>query len=240
MTSVITAAAFVPSAPILIPEVASGAADELTDLRAIAIAAIARAAESADHVVIVAAGSRTRHFDKGIGTFAGFGVPLTVTIDSSSPVAAGKQVDEIGVAASIGVWLLDQTGWSGPRSVVEIARDESQNQLVELSMELANSPGSIAFVVVADGSAARTEKAPGYLHPDATAFDALLEDALASGNVQSLASLDRTQAANVVAAGWPAWQVAALAMQGHDIEARCDYADAPYGVGYFVASWVCS
>lgn len=236
----ITAAAFVPSAPILIPEVASGAAAELTDLRAIAIAAIARVAESAEHVIIVAAGSRTRQFDTGIGTFAGFGVPLTVAIDPSSRVEAGEQVDEIGVAASIGVWLLDQTQWSGARSVVEIGPDESQTRLAELAIELAESASSVALVIVADGSAARTEKSPGYLHPDATHFDVLIEQALASGRAQALADLDRAQAQAVMAAGWPAWQVAALAMQGREIEASCDVADAPFGVGYFVASWVCS
>jgi hypothetical protein len=237
---VIVAAAFVPSAPILIPEVASGAAEELNDVRAKAIASIQRAAASADHVAIVGAGSRTRLFENGVGTFAGFGVPLTVTIDPNSRAHAGEQVDEIGVAASIGVWLLDQTQWSGARSVVEIGPDESQTRLAELAIELAESASSVALVIVADGSAARTEKAPGYLHPDATHFDVLIEQALASGRAQALADLDRAQAQAVMAAGWPAWQVAALAMQGREIEASCDVADAPFGVGYFVASWVCS
>jgi len=236
---VIVAAVFVPSAPILIPQIASGAAHELDELRAVAIATIDRVVESAERVVIVGAGERTHRFDTGIGTFAGFGVPLSVTLDRSASVDVSEPADGLGLAASIGVWLLDQTRWTGPRNVIEISSDESVENIAALVQEVAAAPDRTVLLVVADGSAARTEKAPGYLHPDATAFDALVEDALMSGSAQGLASLDRALAEAVMAAGWPAWQFAAESMRDRAVEAGCEYAEAPYGVGYFVASWVC-
>ena len=234
----ITACAFVPSTPLLIPEVASGAASELEDLRRAAIDAVGRAVGSADRVVIIGAGAETRLFIDAVGTMAGFGVPVTVAVRPHGEAISAEPTNQLGVAATLGVWLLDQTTHSGSRSVLEIAIDENQKRIDEIAAEISSSSDSIALVVVADGSAARTEKAPGYLHPDAIAFDVLVEAALTTGDAQALAALDQAQAQAVISSGWPAWHVAGLAMASHDVKASFDRFDATYGVGYFVATWI--
>jgi hypothetical protein len=92
---------------------------------------------------------------------------------------------------------------------------------------------------VGDGSAARTEKAPGYLHADAESFDGDVERALRTADISALQALDPERARTVMAAGWPAWRAAAAALAGVGAEATAtlNYAGAPYGVGYFVAEW---
>jgi aromatic ring-opening dioxygenase LigB subunit len=92
--------------------------------------------------------------------------------------------------------------------------------------------------VVADGSAARTEKAPASLHPDASAFDGSVADALRNGDPARLASLDRDLAAEVSSAGWPAWSAAAAALGSATYDATLLADEAPFGVGYLVATWI--
>ncbi len=238
----ITAIAFVPSTPMLIPEVASGASDELDLARTCSIDAIRGVIDGADAVVVLGVGARTRHLDDAVGSFEGFGVPVSVSLNRNgvAETSASTSSTDVGLASTVGIWLLSQTQWQGRNTVYEVAADETQDGLAQVATDVAASPGSTALIIVADGSAARTEKSPGYLHPDATAFDGLVEQALLEGNPALLASLDRGQADSVMAAGWPAWQVAALSLEGREIQARCDYSEAPYGVGYFVATWACS
>jgi len=238
----ITAIAFVPSTPMLIPAVASGASAELDLARTCSIDAINRVTKMADEVVIVGAGPYTRRLDDAVGTLDGFGVPVSVSLNPDRVVEASARTSStnVGLASTVGIWLLSQTQWQGARAVHEVSVDETQDGLAQVATDVAALPGSTALIIVGDGSAARTEKSPGYLHPDATAFDGLVQQALVAGDPTLLASLDRSQAQGVMAAGWPAWQVAALAVEGRNIQARCDYSEAPYGVGYFVATWVCS
>jgi aromatic ring-opening dioxygenase LigB subunit len=99
----------------------------------------------------------------------------------------------------------------------------------------------VALLVMGDGTARRGEKAPGYADPRAEAFDATVVRALAGGDPRTLADLDPTLAAELLVAGRAPWQVlagAALAARpGGAWRADLRYADAPYGVGYAVASW---
>jgi hypothetical protein len=93
-----------------------------------------------------------------------------------------------------------------------------------------------ALLVVADGSAKRTEKAPGHLDARAEAFDAQVAAALRAGDPAALGALDPVLAAELWAGGVPAWHAAA-ALPGR-WDATLSYDAAPHGVGYFVARWV--
>jgi hypothetical protein len=100
----------------------------------------------------------------------------------------------------------------------------------------ADLPAADCLVVVGDGSAKRTEKAPGHLDLRAEAFDRSVERALADGDPESLAALDAALAAELWASGVTAWR-AVLRLAPGPWRGRVLYADAPYGVGYVVATW---
>ena len=90
---------------------------------------------------------------------------------------------------------------------------------------------------MADGSARRTEKAPGHLHPDAEEFDDAIEKALRTGDSETLASLDLERAGELWCQGAPGFRLMGEVARGKGIRAEVTYADAPYGVAWWVARW---
>jgi hypothetical protein len=234
---VITGAAFVPSTPMLVPAVASGAADELADVRVASLAALRRVlAAGAERVVVLGAGREIRTHFSGTGSLRGLGVDLDVPLDPANPGGGAP----LPLALTIGAWLLAQAGWPGDRTALELDPGAGTATIASVATALANETTRSVLLVVADGSAARSEKAPASLHPDAAAFDADVAAALASGHPHLLAEVDRDRAAAVSAQGWPAWHAAAVALAvgqdaPYDAEVLADV--APYGVGYLVAAW---
>jgi hypothetical protein len=91
--------------------------------------------------------------------------------------------------------------------------------------------------VLGDGSARRSTSAPGYFDERAADFDAAVASALRSGNPATLCQLDAALGGQLLAAGVPAWHAAGQALGQRRYDARLHYDEAPYGVGYFVASW---
>lgn len=96
-------------------------------------------------------------------------------------------------------------------------------------------PEASSYLVVGDGTAKRTARAPGHLDDRAEGFDAEVVAALAGGEPTRLAGLDRDLAEVLWVHGLAAWQAAA-ALPG-PWRAAVTYAEAPYGVGYVVATW---
>jgi len=96
---------------------------------------------------------------------------------------------------------------------------------------------STAVIVMADGSACRGEKAPGHLHPDAIPFDEAIERALRTGDVDALAGIDPTQAHELWCEGAAGFHVLSEIARGRQIATDVSYADAPYGVAWWVARW---
>ena len=244
----ITGVAFVPSTPLLVPEVSAGASPELDDVRAACDRALGRLLDTdPDRIVVVGAGRETREHRAGTGSLRGFGVAFDVALDPSSPAttrATGSGTTssgELPLSLTIGAWLLERVDWRGERAALELDERASQATLAAVATALAGEPFRSALLVVADGSAARSVKAPASLHPDAEAFDATVATALASGRPSDLTAVSRERATAVSAAGWPAWFVAATtAAVSHDGPwlAQVDTDVAPYGVGYFVATWL--
>ena len=93
-------------------------------------------------------------------------------------------------------------------------------------------------LVVANGTACRSEKAPGHLDERSFAYDRAIEDALRSGAPEQLRDLDEQLGAEL----W-AYDVAALRRLGEQVtgpvDAEVDHADDPYGVQYWVVRWTC-
>ena len=94
-------------------------------------------------------------------------------------------------------------------------------------------------LVVANGSATRTEKAPGHLDERAEAFDAAIGRALAAGDPAALRDIDLTLAAELWAMP-DAGVLCDLATLVPPVsEVHVDYDDAPFGVQYWVVRWLC-
>jgi hypothetical protein len=100
-----------------------------------------------------------------------------------------------------------------------------------------NAPGE-SRLVVGNGSAKRTEKAPGAFDERAEAFDAALGGALRAGDLEAIAATDLDLAAEL----WAdvADLVAAAGELGPVTSVQVDYDDAPYGVQYWVVRWTCA
>ncbi len=210
---------------MLVPEVAGGAAPELDALRGACHVSIRSLVPGADLLVVVGAGPETRDFGAdAAGTLRPYGVP--VTVGTGEPV--------LPLSLTIGRWLL------GEREAVfqSIAEDASPVACARLGAELAARAPRVALLVMGDGAACRTERAPGYFDPRSAEFDAGAALALASADTGALSRVDPGLAAELHAAGRAPWQVLAGAAGDGRFTAELLADEAPYGVGYLVASWV--
>ncbi len=94
------------------------------------------------------------------------------------------------------------------------------------------------FLVVANGSATRGEKAPGHLDQRSFAFDAAIDTALRAGDPGALRELDASLGVELWAYDVPALQALGSAVEDV-VQASVTYADDTYGVQYWVARWTC-
>jgi hypothetical protein len=114
---------------------------------------------------------------------------------------------------------------------------EAQVALPRTAAELRASPDPVTLVAMADGSARRSDRAPGHVHPAALAFDDCVERALRSGDAETLAGLDPQVAEELWCAGVPALRLVGELARDREVSAAVRYADAPYGVAWWVARW---
>jgi hypothetical protein len=232
---VLVAAAVCPHPPLLIPEVAVGAAAELDALRTACDEAVGRlTAAEPDVVVIVGAGVVSGEFPPDArGSLVGYGVAVGVLLGETGGSAAAR----LPLSLTIGTWLLHRSGWTGERIAYAVADGESTARYAQMGAELAARAPRVALLVMGDGSACRTEKAPGYIDERAEPFDSTVAAALGKPDPDALLALDPDLARDLLVAGRAAWQVLAGAASGQSYEADLLYDDAPYGVGYLVATW---
>ena len=156
------------------------------------------------------------------GTFAPWG----------EPVALGAPGCELPLSLLVGLWLLSRQ----PDRMLGVAADAPPDECAALGAE-AVAGMSVALLVMGDGSARLQEKSPGYADPRAPAFDRTVAEALAAGDPAAFAALDPGLAADLWVAGRAPWQVLAGAAGPSRRTAVLRHDEAPYGVGYFVASW---
>src|SRR5450755_1123465 len=136
----------------------------------------------------------------------------------------------------LGALLLDQAGYAGRRILQAAGQDEPPTACVELGEQLAQPAERVALLVMADGSARRSRRAPGHLDERSAGFDAEVERAIRAGDLGALTAVDPVLARELMATGRPAWQVLAGAMRALRPTADILYAGDPFGVAYLVAS----
>jgi hypothetical protein len=232
----LVAAAVCPHPPLLVPQVASGAAEELAGVREACDTAVdALAAAQPDRLVVVGTDSNTREFRP---PYRASLAPWGVALDVVAP-PPGVDAPALPLSLLVGAWLLRRRGslhrW--PVRMQAVRGDATAGECARVAGELTAAPGRVAMLCMGDGAARHGEKAPGYADPRAEAFDAEVARALADGDPAALRALDAGLAGELMAAGRAAWQVLAAAAGDRRWRAELRYADHPYGVGYLVASW---
>ncbi|WP_419998392.1 class III extradiol dioxygenase subunit B-like domain-containing protein [Streptomyces boninensis] len=234
------AAACCPCPPLLVPEVASGAAAELDELRAACSDAVGLLAAARPERLIVVGpaeqAGRGPHPQGSTGSFKGFGVDLQVRLGPGDD-GGGESARELPPSLAVGAWLLERAQWAEPVEALGVGEPLAAESCLEVGRELAAGAGRVALLVMGDGSACRTEKAPGYFDERAAPFDAAAARALGAADLAALAGLDAELAYDLQASGRACWQVLAGAAEGADLRGTLRYDEAPYGVGYFVATW---
>ncbi|GAB2669803.1 class III extradiol dioxygenase subunit B-like domain-containing protein [Kribbella swartbergensis] len=221
----VVCAAVCPHPPLLVPEVASGAAPELDDLRAACLAAIDHLS-AAERLLVVGSGPEREYDESAGGSFGAYGAP-------GVRVGTGDAVLPLSLA--MGAWLVDQTKAAGlPRTYLAVPPDESPAACVRRGREIAQGNDRIGLLVMGDGSARRSEHSPVHLHPRAEIFDTTVANAFDRADSAVLAALDPDLAAELQAAGRAPWQVLAGAL-APELTGHLTHHTAPYGVGYLVA-----
>ncbi|MBB5937523.1 class III extradiol dioxygenase subunit B-like domain-containing protein [Streptomyces zagrosensis] len=156
----------------------------------------------------------------------------------TGPGVAQAARRELPLSLATGSWLLGRARWSAaPAEGVGVAESLTTDRCTLLGRELAASAGRVALLVSGDGSARRTLKAPGYFDERAAGFDAEAARALGAADTDALTALPASLAHELLASGRAPWQVLAGAGNGAGLRGELLYDEAPYGVGYFVATW---
>ncbi|MEU1311655.1 class III extradiol dioxygenase subunit B-like domain-containing protein [Streptomyces cinnamoneus] len=239
----LVAAAACPCPPLLVPEVAAGAAPELDGLRAACLDAVAvLAAARPDRLVVLGPADVTRrgpHPQGAAGSFRGLGIDLDVRLGQAPQDAGPADGSALPQSLAVAAWLLERTQWTAaPVEGLGVGEELETERCLAAGRELAGSAEErVVLLVMGDGSACRTVKAPGYLDERAEPFDAAAARALGAADTAALAALDAELAYELKAAGRAPWQVLAGAGEGAGLSGALLYDEAPYGVGYYVAGW---
>ena len=150
----------------------------------------------------------------------------------------------LGVARRQGSSLLDQRGGGFDGGFETVASATSSTNVgatgggfeTVAGATSSTKVGASSVLVVANGSARRSEKAPGHLDERAAAYDSELEKALRAGDVGALRTLDPGLAEELMVGN-----VAGFARLGElltpGVAPEVDYADDPFGVQYWVMRW---
>jgi hypothetical protein len=236
----LVAAAVCPCPPLLVPEVAAGAAPELDALRAACADAVeVLAASRPDRLVVIGPAEPPRRgvFAPGsAGSFREFGVALDVILGTPAEEPAAEEVRFLPPSLAVGAWLL--RGWSAaPVEGLGVGENLEQRGCAVAGRAVAEAADRVALLVMGDGSACRTVKAPGYLDDRAEPFDTAVAAALDAADTRALSALDPDLAQALKAAGRAPWQVLAAAAEDAGLTGGLLHQSAPYGVAYFVAVW---
>jgi hypothetical protein len=232
---VLIAAALCPAPPLLAREL-TGADPVLPQLRQACLDAATTLAQSGpDTIVVVGPGEQTRAFGgRGQLDLTPYAPALALgKLDAGGLDAGGEPLP---LPLGLGCRLLDQAGYGGQLALHTVHDRASAAECAALGARVAASAARVALLVMADGSARRGLKAPGYLDERSLPFDAHVTEAIRAGDMAALLALDDGLARDLMATGRPAWQVLAGALDGQRPASVISYCDDPFGVAYLVAT----
>jgi hypothetical protein len=234
---VLVAAAFVPSAPVLVPELSGPGLPEVLPVRSAAVRVCRDLAETCSRWVLVGVGDPLRPVSSR-GTFVGFGVDVEIGL---TPDVDGPADTEMPTAVLLGGWLRGQTH-PGATVTAELVDPRATavaciRQGRELGSRLASTADPVGLLVVADGATTLAAKAPGGLEAGAVDYQDQIDTALGAADLAVLSGLDESRCAHLGVGGRAAWQVVVGVVGEAAVRPELRYAGAPFGVGYTVAWW---
>ncbi|GAA4379430.1 hypothetical protein [Nocardioides caricicola] len=141
------------------------------------------------------------------------------------PEYAGLEDPVAGLRAA----CLDAVAWLG-RDVRVLADAQGRRVADHLVGCIGDAVDEPSYLVVGNGSAKRSEKAPGHLDERAHAFDEALGASLRAGRPEVDAALAHELWASVEG-------IARMRDLGDLGTAQVDYDDDPFGVQYWVMRW---
>jgi hypothetical protein len=230
----LVAAAICPAAPLLAREL-TGSDPVVPELRRACLDAVTFLLDAEpDVVVVVGEGIPPRDWP------AARSLNLAAFAPALRPDPGSAAADtRLPISLGLGGLLLDQADYTGRRVLQSVSQDQPAAECAALGSRLAATGHRVAVLAMADGSARRTLRAPGYLDERSHAFDAAVELAIASGDLDALLAIDAGLARELMATGRPAWQVLAGAARQVSATVQVRYRDDPFGVLYLVASLAC-
>ncbi|MGX7681173.1 hypothetical protein ACSMXN_19995 [Jatrophihabitans sp. DSM 45814] len=166
------------------------------------------------------------------------GPELVVIVGAARPGEFGNPL-----SVTVGQTLLNTAGCALVVEPIIIPIAAGSSDCNSAGRGIASRPERIGLLVMADGSARRGLKAPGYLDERAAGFDSALTGALELCDWASVAATDLQLAEDLLAAGVQAWQVMAGALaetsatSGNQPAVASHYQNDPFGVWYPVLSY---
>ncbi len=172
--------------------------------------------------------------------------------DLTSPDDPLREVRAAAQAAA--VWLVERHPGdvgvlAAPQRGVNVARGVMESSGLRIGRALLGvaagapmpDPGAAAgLLVVANGSATRSEKAPGHLDERSFGFDDALDAALRAGRPERMRELDADLAEQLWCFDAPVWHGLADLAEASQGPVDVDYDDDPFGVRYWVVRWTCA
>jgi hypothetical protein len=238
------AAAVLPHPPLLVPELAGGAAPELDPLRVACREALSVVLATAELVVVVGDGPVWGVPEPSArGSFRSYGADAEATLPGLASLdlpglPAPARLSDLPLSLAVAARLLAGLDRPTRLSAVTVPASLGPGAAAAVGRLLTTSAlvGPVGLVVMGDLSACRSELAPGALRPEAAGFDASVAQALGAGKPGRLLGLDPALAADLLVAGRVPLQVLAGAFETSPaVHGQVLYDDAPYGVGYLVA-----
>src|SRR5260370_9851706 len=165
--------------PPLLARELTGADPVVPELRQACQDAAARLVAAAPEVVVVVgAGEQTGVWDGGRGLdMPAFAPGIAPAARDGSP--------GLPLPLGLGARLLDQAEYGGRRVLQLVGEDEPASRCAELGARIARSAGRVALLAMADGSARRGPKAPGYFDSRSGPVDAEVARAVQASDLDA-------------------------------------------------------
>lgn len=209
-----------PGAPVLVPELAGSAWDESAGAVDRSLGILRTAARGVSEVVVWGCDAAGRGLGDVRTSLRRWGAEVPVGREDAPDATCAHAPD----AALIAWWFLDRAGVEQPRSFVAVGDGAPERR----------GPGAgTLVVVVADGPASLTPRAPVPEDPRGVALDSRITAWLTGGG--ALPDPGATEADEV---GWwsrPAWRALEALTGGRPAAESASW--APFGVGYHCARW---
>ena len=227
----IVSAALVPAAPVIVPGL-SGHTMPAPEVRSAALDAIQRMIDAGvEEVIVLAEADRDGLFD----STAPWGLHRIGGLHPFSE--AGAVFDQLlTMPLAIGASMLRDAGWTGTTYFHALERTISADAAAEVGRGLGTTKRSVGLLLLGNGSACCTEKAPGSFHPQAETFNATLLTVIRQGDRAAMMELSAHDTADQLSDVRVPLQVFAGATSGHRFLGSITFADDFAGVYYICAT----